>query len=50
VRWTDERIQSDKEALSRAAELGALPDGWEDQLSYKKHNIEKYYQMAKNMG
>jgi hypothetical protein len=50
VAWTDERIEGDKNALRRATELGALPEGWESELSYQKHDFQEYYEMAKSMG
>lgn len=49
VQWTDERIEGDKAALRRATELGALPEGWEEQVSYQKGNIQEYYDMAVDM-
>jgi len=48
VTFTEERIQRDREALSAAQEFDAVPSGWEEKLSYQTHDIQKYYEIAKN--
>jgi len=50
VQWTEERIEGDKAAIRQAAELGAVPEGWESQVNYQTGNIQEYYEMAVDMG
>jgi hypothetical protein len=47
--WTEERIQGDQDALSRAEEFGAVPSGWEENLSYQIHDLQQYADMAREM-
>lgn len=49
VAFTDERIQTDKEALQAGEELGFIKSGWEESLSYRSNQseVQKYYEMAK---
>lgn len=43
---TDEYIEQDRQALSRAAEMGAVPDDWADGFDYQPVDIDEYYEMA----
>lgn len=47
--WTDERISGDKSALTRSEELGAIPSGWQEKLSYQKHDLQRYADMGREM-
>lgn len=45
---SEEYVEQDKQALSRAAEMGAVPSGWEDGFGYQIHEFGEYYEMAKS--
>ncbi len=45
---SEEYVEADKQALTRAAEMGAIPSGWEDGFGYQVQDFGKYYEMAKS--
>ncbi|MFC3959272.1 hypothetical protein [Halovivax cerinus] len=48
VPFTEDRIAQDKESLRSIESMGQLSSGWEESLSYMEHDIDEYYEMAKN--
>ncbi|MFB6221707.1 MAG: hypothetical protein ABEH90_09760 [Halolamina sp.] len=45
---SQEYIKQDKQALGKAAEMGAVPENWADGFGYQSLDIQKYYEMAKS--
>ena len=45
---TEGYVEKDEQALSQAAEMGAIPEGWEDGFDYQVRAFDEYYEMAKS--